>query len=211
MYSVVMAVHNGEHFVIEALESVFKQTVPPDEVIVVDDSSDDRTRELLVSMKSDFAILDCQSKNQASALNVGLLHTRSQFVAFLDHDDLWLPNKQEEQLNTLLEAKVDCVSGGVSNFVSKDSFVYLGPSRVFGATTFRSELFSRVGLLNEDIRHHSIFEWWSRASFQGVSHRTIDKTHLLRRIHANNSGIAHKSEARRAMIDEVRSHLGRKS
>lgn len=209
MYSVVMAVHNGEKFVRAAIESIFLQSLSPREVIVVNDSSNDKTSDLLRSFGEKITILECRAKNQSVALNLGVKRSTSEFLAFLDHDDLWMREKQKEQLRALIDSSGDCVSGGVSNFSSDGERTYFGPARVFGATTFRRSIFERVGQLDESIKHHSNFNWWSRASSLGINDLFIDREHLLRRIHDDNSGITQKPEARQAMIKEVRTHLRR--
>jgi len=209
MYSVVMAVYNGEKFVRAAIESIFSQSLLPTEVIIVNDFSNDKTGELLCSFGEKISILECKAKNMSAALNLGIKRSTSEFLAFLDHDDLWMRNKQLEQIMALRDSSWDCVSGGVSNFNSKGERTYFGPARVFGATTFTRSVLERVGQLDESIKHHSIFNWWSRARILGVNNLLIDREHLLRRIHDSNSGITQKPEARRAMVREVRTHLRR--
>ena len=209
MYSVIVTVHNGESFIAAALESIFAQTLRPVEVIVVNDSSKDNTDQILLDFKKKISIIKCEEQNQSVALNIGICHAKSEFIAFLDHDDLWVAEKQEEQIEILKASGADCVSGGVSNFHLINNRKYFGPARVFGATTFRRASFKRVGLLDESIKHHAIFEWWSRASVYGLHALRLDREHLLRRIHNQNSGIAHKPESRRALLEVIRAHMRR--
>lgn len=101
--SVVIPCFNAEAFIRETLESVLAQTVRPLELIVVDDGSADKSREI-VSSFGDLVSLHCQSnKGVSSARNRGIEVAKGDWIAFVDADDLWLPNKLEKQLNLLVD------------------------------------------------------------------------------------------------------------
>jgi len=204
-----MAVHNGERFIKDAIDSIFAQTLPPSEVIIINDSSKDNTGQYLHSLGKRITVIESGAQNQSVSLNMGIRQSTCEFVAFLDHDDLWVKSKQDDQINALRDRGADSVSGGVSNFSSGDERRYLGPARVLGATTFKRATFELVGLLDETTKHHSNFNWWSRARAVGIKEDFIDREHLLRRIHESNSGVTYKSDARLAMIKEIRNHLRR--
>jgi glycosyltransferase involved in cell wall biosynthesis len=94
--SVVIPSYNRAHIVGQAIRSALEQTLPPDEVIVVDDKSSDDSRELLTSLAEKESRLRpvFQEVNQgpAGARNRGVAEARGDYVAFLDSDDLWAPN-----------------------------------------------------------------------------------------------------------------------
>jgi glycosyltransferase involved in cell wall biosynthesis len=101
---VVMPVYNGEAFVEAGLESVFAQTALPSRIIVVNDGSTDHTAERVkmlfekqVALLTECVLLDKKNGGLSSARNAGVLESRSKFVAFLDADDVWLPQKLEFQ------------------------------------------------------------------------------------------------------------------
>ncbi len=98
--SVVIPVRNGAQFVGEAIESVYDQTLLPDEVIVVDDGSTDETPDILRRFhgRPEFRSFRQPSGGEASARNAGVARARNEYIAFLDHDDLWQPEKLELQL-----------------------------------------------------------------------------------------------------------------
>lgn len=101
--SVVMPVYNGKEFLLEAIESIQAQTFKNWELIVVDDGSTDGTGELVSDVqKSDWRIryhrFDDNYGRPARARTKGLELARGRFIAFLDADDLWLPQKLERQL-----------------------------------------------------------------------------------------------------------------
>jgi glycosyltransferase involved in cell wall biosynthesis len=96
--SVVIPAYNAEAYLREALDSVFAQTRPPDEVVVVDDGSTDRTSEVAASYGDRVRLLRQPNRGEAAARNAGVLAARGALIAFLDADDTWLPRYLESQL-----------------------------------------------------------------------------------------------------------------
>ncbi|MDP6435906.1 MAG: glycosyltransferase [Gammaproteobacteria bacterium] len=99
--SVVIPAYNAEAFVVEAVESAFAQTVAPLEVIVVNDGSTDRTEELLRGFGDRITLISQQNSGVARARNAGLEVAVGEYVAFLDSDDAWLPDKTAKQLDVM--------------------------------------------------------------------------------------------------------------
>lgn len=98
--SAIIPVHNGERYVSEAIASVFGQTRPPIECIVVDDGSTDSTPAVVQSF-SDVKYLRLKHGGVSLARNHGAQAASGELVAFLDHDDVWLPWKLERQVEAL--------------------------------------------------------------------------------------------------------------
>lgn len=93
--AVSIPVFNGEDFIARCLESVWAQTRSPDEIIVVDDGSTDRTPELLAKAGNRIKVHRTKNYGLAAARNAGFSLAQSAYVAFLDADDYWPPNKLE--------------------------------------------------------------------------------------------------------------------
>lgn len=102
LVSIVMPVFNGERYVAAALESLLGQTYPALEVIVVDDGSTDGTADV-VRRHSGVRLVQQKNAGPAVARNFGIENSRGRYISFVDHDDLWLPEKVERQV-ALLEA-----------------------------------------------------------------------------------------------------------
>ena len=101
--SAVIPVRDGADFVADAIRSVLDQTAPPLECLVIDDGSTDATPEVVRSFGTQVAYV-CQSHGGVSAArNHGARRARGELVAFLDHDDVWLPTKLERQVEALAE------------------------------------------------------------------------------------------------------------
>src|SRR3982750_4832480 len=104
--SVVLPVYNGRQFLSEAVASIYAQTAPPDEVIVVNDGSTDDTEELLrrleAELRESFRWVSRAHRGEASARNTGLGLAHGEFVAFIDYDDRWYSEKLAKQLGQLV-------------------------------------------------------------------------------------------------------------
>jgi glycosyltransferase involved in cell wall biosynthesis len=99
--SVVIPVYNGETYIRSALESVLDQTYSDFEMIVVDDGSTDRSRDVMSGLIDPISYIYQENSGVAIARNRGFLHSRGEFVAFLDQDDRWYANKLETQVAML--------------------------------------------------------------------------------------------------------------
>ena len=113
--SAIITAYNSEAFIAEAIQSILSQTIPVDEIIVVDDGSNDRTSEIVLQYKK-FGVRYIYQNNQgpSAARNRGAHEARGEYIAFLDADDLWLSDKTEKQLTYLLtHPELSLISGMV--------------------------------------------------------------------------------------------------
>lgn len=112
LVSAIMAAYNGEKYIREAIESVFAQTYPNMELIVVDDGSTDSTDEILKSYGDTLTYVWQENQGPAAARDLAISHARGEFVANLDHDDVWLREKTTKQVETFRAApELDVVFG----------------------------------------------------------------------------------------------------
>jgi len=97
--SVIVPTYNREGFLGSTLDSILSQTVPPAEVIVVDDGSTDGTREMVSSQYGDrVRYVSIPNSGVCRARNIGVGSSRCPWIAFCDSDDLWLPRRLEAQI-----------------------------------------------------------------------------------------------------------------
>jgi glycosyltransferase involved in cell wall biosynthesis len=100
--SVVITAYNSERFVADAIRTVRAQTARPHEIIVVDDGSSDRTAEIATALGA--RVLRQKNSGSAAARNAGTRATTAPWIAYLDVDDLWVPEKLALQWTALQAA-----------------------------------------------------------------------------------------------------------
>src|SRR2546422_3447261 len=96
--SVVIPVYNGERYLADAIQSVLDQTYQNFEVIVVDDGSTDGSAEVAQRFGEAIRYVHQANGGACKARNTGIAVARGVYLAFLDHDDLWLPDKLAAQV-----------------------------------------------------------------------------------------------------------------
>jgi glycosyltransferase involved in cell wall biosynthesis len=98
LVSVIIPCYNAARFLAQAIESVLSQTFRSFEILVIDDGSTDDTAKIITSYGDRIRYCHQENRGTASARNLGITMAQGVFVAFLDADDIWLPNKLEIQL-----------------------------------------------------------------------------------------------------------------
>ena len=100
--SVVIPAYNVEKYIGRAIDSVLAQTRRPDEIIIVDDGSTDSTAEVIKSYGSKVRFIRQENGGASVARNTGIEAATGQWIAFLDADDEWLPEKLQLQIEHLM-------------------------------------------------------------------------------------------------------------
>lgn len=110
LVSIVTPVYNSEKFISETIDSIQNQTYKHWELILVDDCSSDNSYDIISEyIKNDKRIRYIKlEKNSGAAVsrNTGIKNARGRFIAFLDSDDIWLPEKLEKQVKYMLDKKI---------------------------------------------------------------------------------------------------------
>lgn len=101
MVSVIIPAFNCAEFITETLESVYQQTYTNREIVLIDDGSTDNTRSVLEPHMDRIRYFYQENRGTAAARNAGIQRSRGELIAFLDHDDLWLPEKLELQVKAM--------------------------------------------------------------------------------------------------------------
>lgn len=96
-FSVVIPAYNGERYIDVAIQSALDQSHPPQEIIVVDDGSADRTRQVAESFGPRVTVITQENGGVAAARNAGVKAARGEWIALLDQDDYFLPQKLAQQ------------------------------------------------------------------------------------------------------------------
>ena len=105
MVSIIMPSWNTGRLIAESIQSVIEQTYPNWELLIVDDCSTDNTDEVVEKFHDERIRYFHNESNSGAALtrNYALQKARGEWIAFLDSDDLWMPEKLEHQLNFMQE------------------------------------------------------------------------------------------------------------
>ena len=99
--SVVIPAYNVEKYIARAIDSVIAQRRTADEIIVVDDGSTDQTADIIKRYGSKVRYIHQKNAGPSAARNTGIIATRYNWIAFLDADDQWLPDKLSWQIELL--------------------------------------------------------------------------------------------------------------
>jgi len=99
--SIVIPAHNAARYVGQAIESVLGQTFGDNEVILVDDGSTDDTASVIEGFGSEIRQIRQANSGVSVARNRGIAESTGRYVAFLDADDTWMPEKLARQLDAL--------------------------------------------------------------------------------------------------------------
>jgi glycosyltransferase involved in cell wall biosynthesis len=194
--SVIIPAYNAAPFIKETIESVFAQTYPYFEVIVVNDGSPDtpELESVLAPYLDRVSYIRQENRGLAGARNTGLTAATGEFVALLDADDIWLPNYLQRQVHCLNDGPdlslVYCNARFFGDsFLAGKEYMQLCPSEgeatatalisrrchVFVSVTARTEALRAVGF-DESLRSCEDFDCWIRfvaAGFKIGYHREV--------------------------------------
>jgi glycosyltransferase involved in cell wall biosynthesis len=130
--SVLIPCYNAEKFIGETLESVFRQTWPKMEVIVVDDGSSDNSANVVRRLRRPtLTLIEQDNRGQTAALNVCLSRAVGDFVQYLDADDLIEPDKIERQMRRLIDRPRCVASAEWGRFRSSPEETHFNPETVW--------------------------------------------------------------------------------
>lgn len=178
--SVVIPVYNGTNYLREAIDSVLNQTYNNYEIIVVDDGSTDETWAIIQSYGSKVRGIRQENRGVAGALNNGIRSSTSDYVAWLSHDDLFLPVKLQRQIEFLLQNNqfAACYtdyyqinqSGSILRAIESPWYpreqamwVLFGQMYINGSTMLIDRnCFAKVGWFSEEWRYTQDAEMWLR-------------------------------------------------
>lgn len=127
--SVIIPVFNGEKCIEQAINSIFNQTYQDFDLTVIDDGSTDGTSEILNHYKSRIRVISQSNQGPAIARNTGIKASTGQYIAFLDADDISLPNRLEQQVRFLDERQQIRMIGSSAEVIDENNH-FLGFLRV---------------------------------------------------------------------------------
>jgi glycosyltransferase involved in cell wall biosynthesis len=204
--TVVIPAYNASRFIAATLESVLSQSLPADEILVVDDGSTDDTAAVAESFGAPVRVFRRPNSRQGASRNFGVQQATSEWIAFIDADDLWEPTKLERQMQDLFRHAGADVSYTAHVRFSQEGetirFRGSAPPRFAPAKNIRKALFgSATFLTSSAIIRRSTFlalggfnnqrigeDWdlWLRLLHGGAKFVSCSEPLLLYRIHGSN-------------------------
>lgn len=199
--SVILIVRNGAKFIAQALQSIFQSTLQPIEILVVDGNSADDT----IAIAESFPLVRIQrqtSKGIADAYNEGIRLAKGQYLAFISHDDIWMPGKLDLQIAHLENcAETDAVLCQVEHFLEAGQECPPGfraellnvsrPGWIMEALVARAEVFDRVGGFDPSFAVSEDSDWFARALDAGIrdsiARNVGAQTRLWRKCHLDRN------------------------
>lgn len=163
-FSVIMPVYNAVTTLCESVDSVLSQTFGDFELIIVDDSSSDGCQALIDRYVSQDcrirAIYSKSNQGVAHSRNLGVSAARGRYIAFLDSDDLWLPDKLEAQYAEFNDGARIVYSSYIRFFPNGDEKIVKVPPQ----STYRSLLHGNcIGNLTGAYDSHELGKFYQRA------------------------------------------------
>ncbi|HHF3270933.1 TPA: glycosyltransferase family 2 protein [Vibrio diabolicus] len=181
LVSVIVPYYNDSKFIAECLSSITSQSIPPKEIIVIDDCSDDSEKlnaiveEIALSSSVNIRVFrNKNNMNGAYSRNKGMQKAEGDFIALIDGDDYWKKNHIEENLTFLTEAKCDFVYSNVlykyeSKFIERKVVDANGLTNKFdallisppqtGSFFFRKKLSDKVKF-DERLKRHQDYQFF---------------------------------------------------
>ena len=198
LISILIPTYNNGKYISQAIESVYAQNYDNMEIIVVDDGSTDNTKEVLKQYK-DIKYFYVEHKGIPFVRNLALEKSQGEYIAFLDSDDYWLPEKLNIQMQYFKEHP-DCeiVFTKYKNFFEEEKIkidkrairekeLEAVEYKILPTALIKKTLFEKYGVFDENFQTGEDTELIYRMGKRGVSFDCcIDKVLYMRRLHGNN-------------------------
>lgn len=171
--SVVVPTFNREKTIKRCIDSIVKQTLPPYEIIVVDDGSIDQTLTILESMVyKNLRVIRQNHRGAQAARNLGIMNAKGDYIAFLDSDDEWMSDMLEKSVDSFFDAGcnsvvyADCYrDNGYKKEIwrmpncTANSYAFLlkYPGPMFQSFLVKKEWLLEIGMLDENVPAYQ--EW----------------------------------------------------
>ncbi len=187
--SIIMPVFNGEKFISKAIHSILMQDYDNFELICIDDGSTDKTKEIILSFNDNRInyIYQQHSGKPSIARNKGIKSSRGDYIAFIDHDDIFLYNSLSERIKffddnpginfvysdcEIINEKGEVISKSVISYSNKKACSGKCFKELFGGifiptqgVMLKKDILDKVGLFNENLLCAEDYNLWLRIAY----------------------------------------------
>ncbi len=205
--TVIIPAYNYSIYLEECINSVYGQSYKNIECIVVNDGSTDNTEKILEDLKKikyqDLIIVNKENAGLSAARNTGIKIASGVLIAFLDADDLWAPNKIENQIKTFNERNADIVFSNYkiyqnsqlrdhSEKIIASPFIldFIAKNPILGSSSsiiIKSEVIRKVGYFDNNFRSGEDADYWFRCACQNFSFAFCDSHDVYIRHHQSGN------------------------
>ncbi|MBK1871747.1 glycosyltransferase [Marinobacter sp. 1-3A] len=223
LVSVIVPVYNREKLVTETVASILGQTYRPIEIILINDGSTDSSLNVMQTLQQQHPslvrIIDQENQGQTISRNQGIAAANGKYIAFLDSDDLWVPDKLELQI-PLFDEGVGLVYGGVELINESGETTGLDPcdpqiqGSIFpqllvknrmtgGSVVVLREALDKVGMFDPEFSAAENWDLWLRIC-KKYEVRLVNKPVVKYRLHQSNMSkdIILMQDAKRQIIEK---------
>jgi teichuronic acid biosynthesis glycosyltransferase TuaG len=212
LISIIMPAYNAEMYIGKSIESVLYQTYPYWELLVIDDGSTDSTKDVVrkfLGLDSRIKYFYQDNGKQGKARNLGIEKSKGEYLAFLDSDDLWFPNKLEIQIQGIIEKDVDLIFCDSYIFSDDNSIlesdkvgvkdgVYSGENAVkifiecnripILTVLAKKSAIQKVGgfIENDDVQYGEDYHLWLKLLLNGSIFYSTDQVLAKYRVHSES-------------------------
>lgn len=198
--SVIVPVRNGERYLAETLESIVTQTLPPLEVIVVDDGSQDASADIARSFKGTVRVVHSIPLGGGAARDIGVAEATGNLIALCDADDLWMPNKLAQQVAAVHNPDdAEAVFCGATEFLSpelpsaslrtRQPMDHIARAQMSSALVATRAAFDAVGPFQTEDNDGMWFTWCLRLTTSAATVMFVDGVLVRRRLHDRNQSL----------------------
>lgn len=203
LVSIIMPAYNAERYISEAVKSVLSQTYENWELLITDDGSTDGTAKAVQEFKDKrIRYFYQENKGQSAARNTSLGHAQGEYIAFLDADDIFLPQKLERQV-AFLESQPECDFSyskieyfwdgepekryvlnidHPSGFLKDDLIRRGGHTMVPTSVMFRRKWYDQYGGFGSEFRRSDEYFFYLKMALHGARFCYLDETLALNRL-----------------------------
>lgn len=230
LVSAVITTHNRKELLLKAVQSVLNQTYENIECIVVDDASTDGTKDLLVDLIQEkkikyIYIAPEDSKGGNHARNIGISNSAGEYIAFLDDDDEWMPQKIEKQIEAIKNnADIGFVYCAINRVFIKNGVEYKSQRSnsggkkegdlskevlihiitVTSTILVRRLILDKAGVFDESLKFWQEYEFCIRA-LQETRAKYVDEVLVKYRVFENDSQrLSNKIDGWENTVDSIR-------
>ena len=208
LISIIIPAYNCSKSISRSIDSVIKQTYSNWELLIIDDGSTDKTKEIVEEYITKNPKLKYYHQENsgapASPRNNGIRRSKGNYIAFLDHDDEWLPEKLAKQVLLFENLDIQNIGfvacnvytieennkkiiklknrGNILEALLEGDFIYSCSS-----VMIKKDVFQKVGLFDENLKCADDWDMWLKISSAGYNFNFVDEPILNYYIHNNNT------------------------